>query len=82
MMNRIVFKDGTFIETHVAVKPKQPPCFELAMCKRDGLGNRMSQPRTVYSGSNPRAVEACLLRSLSDVEKSEDIYAVPEPAEA
>ena len=50
--------------------------FELVLCNRDKLGNKVGGKRSVYRGDNPKAVEATFLKGMSKQEKKKDLYAV------
>lgn len=78
---RIDLADGTFVAVPLSacnLVPKSPPRFELVMCERDHRGNKLEKKSRVYAGNHPPAVEATFLRSLSDTEKTRDVYAEDE----
>jgi hypothetical protein len=56
---------------------ERPASFELVMCERDRFGRRTNVKRRAYRGDHAPAVEATFLKALSEVEKVEDVYAVP-----
>lgn len=78
---QITLADGSLVHLELGgngLRLKQKPAnFEVVMCERDSLGNRLNSKKTVYRGDHAPAVEATFLKQLSEVEKAHDVYAVP-----
>lgn len=76
---RIQLASGESMELKLGglVLKERPASFELVMCERDRLGNRLESRKRVYRGDHGPAVEATFLKGLSNAEKAVDVYAIP-----